>query len=352
MLVDVQRQILQTKASLGKGVEFTKDAQLPMGEGIAGWVVKNGKPLLLNGEVAPINFPGTIKKVRNINSAMCLPLKIGKKCIGVLNVNLMEREKTFSENDLKLTMVFANNAAVAIHNAILMGEKHQRIRFQTILEQLHSPQVAKELVNRIEDWNQPNRMREKIEMTLLFADIRGFSQMMNRVELEAIIDFLDEYYSTMTRIVFESRGSINKFIGDEVMAFFGAPIPLENATENGVGAALDMVASFTGLKEKFSGISPHFRNLGIGIGINTGTVFVGNVGSKKRYDYTVIGNAVNVARRLCSHAAQNEVLASTKTVARLKGNYICQFIEKKSFKGIPYDIDVYRLLDNQIFGHG
>ena len=348
MLVDGQRRTLQTKASFGKGVEFTKDAQLPIGEGIAGWVVKNGKPLLLNGDVDPIGFPGMEKKVRTITSAMCLPLKIGKKCIGVLNVNLMGREKTFSENDLKLTAVFANNAVVAIHNAILMGEKHQRIRFQTMLEQLHSPQVAKELVNGIEDWNQPNRIREQVEMTVLFADIRGFSQMMNHVELEAIIDFLDEFYSTMTRIVFKSGGSINKFIGDEVMAFFGAPIALENATENGVEAGLDMVTSFTGLKEKFSEISPHFGNLGIGIGIDTGKVFVGNVGSKERYDYTVIGNGVNVARRLCSHAAPNEVLAVTETVARLKGDYTSQFIEKKSFKGMPDHINVYRLQGDQI----
>ena len=350
MLVERQKKILQTKASVGKGTEFTKDAQLPIGEGIAGWVVKNGKPLLLNGEVDPIDFPGAKKMMRNISSAMCLPLKIDKECIGVLNVNLIESEKTFSENDLKLTMVFANSAAVAIHNAILMAEKHQRIRFQTMLEQLHSPQVAKELVNKIEDWKHPNNMREKVEMTILFADIRGFSQMMSHVEPdEAIIEFLDEYYSTTTRVVFESGGSINKFIGDEVMAFFGGPIAFENPTENGVGAALDIVKSFTCLKEKFSVISPHFGNLGIGIGINTGTVFVGNVGSKERYDYTLIGNAVNVARRLCSHAAPNEILAGTKTVKGLKGKHVYRFIEKRSFKGIPHDIDVYRLQEDQIY---
>ncbi len=343
MLVDDQKRILQTKASYGKGVEFTEDAQLPIGEGIAGWVVENGRPLLLNGEVSPDDFPGMEKKAWNITSAMCLPLKIGKKCIGVMNVNITERQKSYSENDLKLITVFANNVAVAIHNAILMGEKHQRIRFQTMLEQLHSPQVAKELMNRIEEWNQPKRMREQVEMTVLFADIRGFSQMMNHVELEAIIDFLDEFYSAMTRIVFKSGGSINKFIGDEVMAFFGAPIALENTTQSGVEAGLDMVTSFAELKEKFSEVSPHFGGLGIGIGIDTGKVFVGNVGSEKRYDYTVIGNTVNIARRLCSHAAPNEVLALKEAVERLKGGYLSQFVEKKSFKGMSNHIDVYRL---------
>ena len=264
-----------------------------------------------------------------------------------MNVNLIESEKNFSENDLKLTTVFANNVAVAIHNAILMGEKHQRIRFQTMLEQLHSPQVAKELVNRIEEWNQPNRTREQVEMTVLFADIRGFSQMMNQVELEATIDFLDEFYSTMTHIVFKSGGSINKFIGDEVMAFFGAPIALQNATENGVEAGLDMVTSFAKLKEKFSGISPCFGELGIGVGIDTGTVFLGNVGSEKRYEYTVIGNAVNVARRLCSYAGPNEVLTVTGALARLKKDYVTQFVQTKSYKGIPDHDNIYRLRGDQ-----
>jgi adenylate cyclase len=186
-------------------------------------------------------------------------------------------------------------------------------------------------------------MREQVEMTVLFADIRGFSQMMNHVELEAIIDFLDEFYSIMTRIVFESGGSNNKFIGDEIMPFFGAPIALENATENGVKAGLEMVTSFAALKGKFSEVSPHFGNLGIGIGIDTGKVFVGSVGSKKRYDYTVIGNAVNAARRLCSHAGPDEVLTVAETVTRLKGDFVSQFVEKKSFKGMPEDMEVYRL---------
>jgi len=147
----------------------------------------------------------------------------------------------------------------------------------------------------------------------------------------------------MTEIVFNNEGSIDKFIGDEVMAFFGAPLALENSSENGAKAALEMVASFKELREKFSKISPHFGNLGIGIGVNTGTVFVGNVGSERRYDYTVIGNGVNLARRLCSHAESNEILLAGKTVTRVNGNISSEFVDKVNFKGIPAPVDVYRI---------
>ncbi len=252
MLLDQQSKLLKTSAAFGKGHEFTKDAAIALGEGIAGWVAKSGKPLLLNGEVDPADFPGTHKKIRGIRSALCVPLKMNEEIIGVLNVNLVDGDRTFWETDLKLITIFANNAAVAIHNAMLLKEKSERIRLQTMFEQMHSPQIVQELIKKTDDTDEPNKMRERLEMTILFADIRGFSNLMAVLELEAIMDFLDAFYSAMTKIVFNNEGSIDKFIGDEVMAFFGAPLSLKNSSENGVKTALEMVKSFQALREKFS----------------------------------------------------------------------------------------------------
>ena len=122
MLVDQHSKLIKTKVSIGKGSEIVKQAMIPIGESVAGFVVKSGKPLILNGQVDPTDFPGTKKKKIRITSAMCVPLKIGEKSIGVLNVNLVESERTFSENNLKLTTIFANNVAVAIQNAKLYQE--------------------------------------------------------------------------------------------------------------------------------------------------------------------------------------------------------------------------------------
>ena len=270
--------------------------------------------------------------------------QMNEKIIGVLNVNLVERDRTFSEADLKLITIFANNAAVAIHNAMLLKEKSERIRLQTMFEQMHSPQIVQELIKKTDDTDEPNKMRERLEMTILFADIRGFSNLMAVLELEAIMDFLDEFYSAMTKIVFNNEGSIDKFIGDEVMAFFGAPLSLKNSNENGVKTALEMVKSFQALKENFSENSTYFNQLGIGVGVNSGEVFVGSVGSKTRYDYTVIGTAVNVARRLCSYAEQDQILTTEKTLNKIPGFISSEFVKDINFKGTPEPVRIYRVI--------
>jgi len=122
MLLNEDSKTIETTVSIGKGSDIVREAIIPIGESIAGYVVKNGKPLLLSGQVDPAEFPGAQKKHRHITSSMCVPLKIGDENIGVLNVNIVENDRTFSENDLKLIAIFANNAAVAINDARLYDQ--------------------------------------------------------------------------------------------------------------------------------------------------------------------------------------------------------------------------------------
>lgn len=344
MLLNHKTKMLKTMSSSGQGAELSKDALIPLGKGVAGWVLEHGKPLLLNGKIDPADFPGAQNKIRNISSSLCVPLKISDKNIGVLSVNLVDRDRSFNDTDLKLIGIFGNNAAVAIHNARLAKERAQRVRMQTIFSQLHSPRVVQELVKKIGNPDEMKTMRKKLEITVLFGDIRGFSNMMNVIKLEDVMDFLDEFYSLMTKAVFENEGNIDKFIGDEVMAFFGAPNFLENPSENALNTAIEMVKSFEWLKEKFSQKrSPCFENLGIGVGINTGEAFVGYVGSSRRYDYTVIGNAVNLARRLCSYAKTGQILATNHTLDKISGKVQSEFIKNITFKGIPEPVSVHKI---------
>ncbi len=343
MLFDRRNNALKTMASFGKGSELAKNALIPLGKSVSGWVLKTGKPLLLNGEVDPAEFPGFEKKQRQISSALCVPLKIGDSNIGVLNVNLVDKEESFSDSHLKLITIFANNAAVAINNAMLSKERVERVRLENMFRRLHSPQVAEDLVRKAEKGMKPFLMREKRKLSLVFADIRGFTDMANILELEDILNFLDEFYAVMTRAVADNEGNINKFIGDEVMAFFGAPRVLQNPVESAARAAVEMMTLFNWEKEKYAKISPDFQNLGLGIGVNYGEVVVGTVGSPTRYDYTIIGSAVNLAKRLCSHARPGQILISERAIQEIHGMASSRLVGPVTFKGFREPIVVHEI---------
>jgi len=343
MLLDQSSGVLRTHAASGKGSEYVLNALVPVEKGVAGWVLKNDKPLLLNGQVNADDFPGTPKKDRIISSALCVPLKLGEKNIGVLNVNVVERDHHFFDTDLKLLAIFANNASVAMHNAMLSEERTQRIRLQTLFEQYHSPQVVQKLIEQTDIRQQRRGMREKLELTVLFADIRQFTSLLSALRMEDIMDFLDQFYSAMTKAVLDNEGTIDKFIGDEVMAFFGAPLALINPSQNALNAAKEMMTLFQGLREKCVKISPHFEKLGLGIGINTGEVYIGTVGSEKRYEYTVIGDAVILARRLCTAAGSGKILVSEKTLSNITDSVSSEFTEAVSLKGIANPVRVYKI---------
>jgi signal transduction histidine kinase len=162
MLLDRRSKMLKTEVTFGKGSEIIKDAIIPIGESIAGRVLKSGKPLLLNGEVDPAEFPGTPEKDRRITSALCVLLKIGGKNIGVMNVNLVDRDRSFSKTDLELMNIFANNIAVGIYNASL----YQQIRSFTVqLEKkvLELKNARDELEKQNEVLRENVRLREDIE---------------------------------------------------------------------------------------------------------------------------------------------------------------------------------------------
>jgi adenylate cyclase len=343
MLVDRGGKNLKTMAAVGKERDKVKDVLVPLGQGVAGWVVRHGQPLLLQGKVNPTAFPGSPAKDSDISSAMCVPLKIGERCIGVLNVNRMERHGEFAVHDLRLLSVFGNSAATALNNALLYHRRKEQIRLKSVVEQLHSPRVVHELIDKADQLVAPGGLRERRTIGTLFADIRGFSEMSALIDPELMMAFLDAFYARMAQAVVDNEGTLDKFIGDEVMAFFGAPEPLENVSLNALQTAIEMMIFFGWLRESFSLRQPQFERVGLGIGINTGPVIVGSVGSRQRSEYTVIGDAVNLARRLCGHARSGEILVGEITREQVSDNVSSHFVGKVEFKGFSHAKLVYRI---------
>jgi adenylate cyclase len=148
---------------------------------------------------------------------------------------------------------------------------------------------------------QPENLQlggKELELTVLFSDIRGFTTISEKLSPQAVVHLMNEIFSPMTDNIFEKRGTLDKYIGDAVMAFFGAPVQTELHAANGCDAALLMLATLRRLREKWRIETPDMPDVDVGIGVNSGPMVVGNMGSQQRFNYTVMGDNVNLASRL------------------------------------------------------
>lgn len=215
---------------------------------------------------------------------------------------------------------------MVIHNALKMSESElanrelsrKVSRFKTKQEdilQLFKRYVPDEVVSRALETNQEDMMKpgESRIVSVLFADMRRFSTLSSKMQPSEVVEFLNEYWEIITDCVKDNKGSVNKYIGDGMLAVFGAPVSYIDNHENSVSAAIDMIDSLNDFNNKYA------EKLGgeikIGIGINSGEVIVGNVGTTNFMEYTVIGNTVNIASRLesISKKKPNSIIISKKT---------------------------------------
>jgi class 3 adenylate cyclase len=185
-------------------------------------------------------------------------------------------------------------------------------------------------------------MQQELEVTVLFSDIRGFSAIAERLSAREIADIVGRHLGAMAEVVTEHGGTIDKFQGDAVMAIFGAPDPLPDHAERALRCAIAMQLRQTELNAQGWG-SETVLELGLGIGLNTGPVVAGAVGGGGRLEYTVIGDAVNVAERLQSEAAGGEIVASSATVAAAP-QIPAEPIGPRHVKGREEPVEVFRVV--------
>src|SRR6185369_3026641 len=179
------------------------------------------------------------------------------------------------------------------------------------------------------------------EVSILFADVRGFTSLSEKLPPEKIVEILNEYFTRVTDVIFDHGGTLDKFLGDGLMAIFGAPISKGNDAANAVKAALAIQSLMFELNRDAQ--ARDWPELQVGIGVNTGIVVAGNIGSPKRIDYTVIGDAVNVSSRLCSNAKPGEVLISETTSAKVRGLFDLKRLEPLQVKGKTLPLNVFQV---------
>lgn len=201
-----------------------------------------------------------------------------------------------------------------------------------------SPQVAESIVTRGAELGETRRA----ELSIVFADIRGFTALSEQTEPEAVADSLNRFLTAMTEIVFEFGGTLDKYVGDAIMVFFNDPLPQEDHAERAVRMALKMRIVLDDLCRRLSRAA--LAEITAGVGISTGFVTVGNFGSPNRMEYTVIGNHVNLASRLADEAAPGEILISERTLALLPDGLVTATpAGERSLKGVQRPIRLFSI---------
>jgi adenylate cyclase len=316
--------------------------EVPLSHTILDMVTRQKVALLTHDAQADQRFEaGRSIRIHQIRSAMCAPLWHREKVIGVIYVDSPLHVGSFSTSDLDLLTALANYAAVAIERARL----NERIRNEQLardrLERYHSPAVVEAVLSA------PGRSVALRETSILFADIVGFTARCESLPPEEVAAFLNQFFSLAADAIFEFGGTLDKFIGDAVMAFFGAPLPQPDHAERAVRSAMMMMRALRKLNHErlVEGLDP----IDVRVAIHSGPVVVGDIGSERRVDYTVLGNTVNVAARLEEYVAQpGQVVIGETTQAAVAHLFPTEHLGNVQLKGLSRKIAVYRVATEEI----
>lgn len=334
---------------LRKGDELVPRVVLPAGTGevaISGSLVRkaiDGGEAVLTRD-ARLDFAGSDSIISaNIRSAICAPLLMQGKPIGLILLDSPGREK-FSERDRDLVVAISNFAAVAIERARLTEELRQQGQLRQNLERFLSPNVAQALSRYLQQHGKLWEPQEQ-QVSVLFADVKGFTSLSERLSPREVQDLLNEYLHEMTDVIFRYQGTVDKYIGDGIMAVFGAPRLPDEPVDDGhaaraVSAALEMQAAQKRLVDKMDPA----KAFSIRIGVNTGAAFTGFFGTRHRLEYTAIGDAVNTASRLEGAAEPGSVFIGQDTARLVGEGFQLQEMGELQLKGKQQRVRAFKVL--------
>jgi class 3 adenylate cyclase/DNA-binding response OmpR family regulator len=269
-----------------------------------------------------------------VTSAMLsAPLKVGQKSIGVLCVSNKITARSFSDHDRRMLMALADYAAIAIENARLLQEvaqtkEREKKQLRGLFERYLAPSVVEQLVA------QPDKVAlggVRQVVSVLFADIRGYSDFSTRAAPEVLVDVLNRHIAVAAEAILAQGGTLDKFLGDAVMAYFNAPLAQPDHALRAVRAAWRICRV---VDESLADLPPASQ-LEFGVGISTGEALVGNIGAAQLMSFTVIGDAVNVSRRLQEVARGGQILICQQVYGLVRGYVEARPVGVVELRGRP-----------------
>jgi adenylate cyclase len=305
-------------------------------------VMKDRVAILTSDAMVDPRFgAGDSIRFHGIRSAMCAPLWHKEQVIGIIHVDSPMLTNCFTENDLDVLTALASYAAVAVERARLgekiVAEEKKRERLGRFL----SPQVASRILAASDAQSNELGAPEVREVSVLFADISGFTTVSERMSPSAVALLLNDYLSRMTEVIFRYEGTLDKYMGDGIMAVFGAPLDMPDHAARAIRAALEMqerVAEWNA--ERAEG-----PELVIRIGINSGKAVAGEIGSVNKMEYTVLGDTVNTASRLESSVAKpGTVVIGENTHESVGDQFACTSLGAFSLRGKEQEVEAFEVV--------
>ena len=290
-----------------------------------------------------LRFAGSQSVIaQGIRSCLCVPVWADNRILGML---VLDRGfvDPFTADDLELTTVVGYQTALAIERARFLERAVAVEQQRKKLLRHFSPDVASMILSQEQLDRDPLDAQVRDDVTVLFTDVQGFTGLTERLPPLELAALLRDYFRSMTEAIFEEKGTLDKFIGDGLMAVFGAPVPHADGAVRALRCAWKMMQRVEDMSRRL----PPDRRLSIRAGVNTGRVVAGNFGSPDRLEFTVLGDAVNVAARLEAMAEPGTILAGSDTVERARHAFGFQSLGTRSLRGRQAPVEIFQVTGPQ-----
>jgi adenylate cyclase len=335
MLLDADGSL---KPRVVKNRHGDEEGKITISKTIADRVVNDRVAILTSdAQVDPRFSTGESIRFHGIRSAMCAPLWKGDEVIGIMHVDSPIQANTFTEADLELLSALANYAAVAIERANL----NKKIQKERVARERFEKYFSPSVITRI--MSEGEMEVQELEATVIFADIVGFTPRAEKMDPPSVALLLNEYFSRMADVILEYDGTLDKFIGDCIMAVFGAPYPQEDHAIRAVKVALEMRRRLNDLNQERSP-EPAIQ---MRMGVNSGRVVAGPIGSVKRKEITVLGDTVNIASRIESTVAKSgQIVIGEKTRELVGEQFEIKDLGTVALRGKEKSVRVFEVLSD------
>ncbi len=318
-----------------------KTGEVPVSDAIIDAAIKQGQAIAVGNVQTDARFSGRESVVvYGVDQVLCIPIGVQTPYIGVLYLNRPSANDEPIERLLDLCSAIAQLVQTGITK--FQGKHHEKDdRFHRALARFHGPDIVERRAAELKAQGNSLTHLEERQVTVMFADIAGFTALVQNLEPQRVLEILNEFYRLATQLIFSFEGTVDKFLGDQVMALFGAPYSKGDDAIRAVRAAMALKAEWT---RAMLSRDPSER-LQLRVGLNTGKVLAGTVGSDARVDYTAIGEPVNIASWLCSSAEPGQVLLTGKSLASIGARFDVTPLGERPLFGSKARTAIFEVLD-------